>query len=174
MAIREILVYPHPSLREPCLPVEKEDNVSALVNDLLETMYAYSGIGLAAPQINVLKRVFVMDVTEGESPLVFLNPEIVCVSGVSAPADEGCLSFPGYSEPVSRDTSILVRGKDTEFNEFEMSLSDLSAQCFQHELDHLNGKVFTDHLNRSSRRFITSDIKKRKKRKNLRYTGFQK
>ena len=173
MSIMHILIYPDPLLREKALEVEKfGPDLEAFSSSLLETMYTYSGVGLAAPQVGVLKRIFVMDVNpEGEgTPLVFVNPEIVARSTETHMVDEGCLSFPGVTELVSRFTQVTVRAKDEKGQVFEVTLEGLGSQCAQHEIEHLDGHVLVDNIGRAKRRFITKNLKNRKKTKGLRYT----
>lgn len=170
MAIREILIYPHPRLREAAKEVTKfDDELKQLADDLVETMYTYKGVGLAAPQVGVSLRIFVMDVEDGEGPRVFVNPLITARAPSTHLVDEGCLSFPGYFEKVARALWVRGTAKDVDGNEFEFALAGLAAQCADHEAEHLDGHVLVDNLSRVKRRFITNDLKKRKKKRSLRY-----
>lgn len=170
MTIREILIYPNPKLRETAEPVtEFDDELKQLVEDMSETMYAFSGIGLAATQIGVSKRVFVMDVNDEEGLRVFINPKITARAPTAQLVEEGCLSFPGYTEKVSRTLWVHGTAQDVEGNEFQFALVGLAAQCAEHENEHLDGHVLVDNISRMKRRFITKDLQKRKKKKNLRY-----
>ncbi len=150
MAVRKILVYGNPLLREKAQPVEEINGaLQALIEDLAETMQAARGLGLAANQIGVLKRLFVVDFSGRENLprglLVFINPEILEAEG-ELYEEEGCLSIPGYSARVKRHARVLVRALDREGKPFEMELSGLGARAIQHELDHLNGLLYVDHL----------------------------
>lgn len=147
MAILTILEFPDKRLRKKALPVETVDeSISALVNDMLETMYKAPGIGLAATQVNVHKRVVVIDISEEkDQPVCLINPEILEKEGTEE-MDEGCLSVPGVFEKVSRAEKIRFKALDREGNPFEMEADGLLAVCIQHELDHLEGKLFVDYL----------------------------
>ena len=159
MAILKILEYPDPRLRTKAEPVTAvDDEIRRLAADMLETMYAAPGIGLAATQINVHKRMLVADVSEEkDAPHVFINPEIVEERGVET-MEEGCLSVPGIYESVSRADWVRVRALGLDGEPFEMELEGLLAVCVQHEMDHLEGKLFVDYL---------SDLKRQRIRKRL-------
>ncbi|MGX9355303.1 peptide deformylase [Roseobacteraceae bacterium S113] len=147
MALREILLWPDPRLGEVCPAVETVD--LTLIGDMFETMYAAPGRGLAAPQIGVMTRIFVMDVTwkEGEmSPLVCINPEIVAHSDEASTNEEACLSIPGVSAEVTRPARITLRYEDVHGESHETEMDGFAAICAQHELDHLDGKVIFDRL----------------------------
>lgn len=161
MAILDILHFPDPRLRNKARPVEQvDDTVKALVDDMFETMYEAPGIGLAAVQVNVSKRVIVIDVSEDKSePLCFINPEILEASGEES-MDEGCLSVPGVFETVKRAESIRVKALDREGNAFEMPADGLLAVCIQHEIDHLDGKLFVDYLSGLKRQRIRKKLEK--------------
>jgi len=165
MAIRPILHYPDKRLREPGKPVERFDaELKALVEDMAETMYAAPGVGLAATQIGVPLRVFIVDVASGEDApsdlKVFINPEIIeMVGGVCF--EEGCLSFPGVNEEVKRAERIRVRAQDAEGKSFELEADGLLAVAIQHENDHLEGKLLVDHLSLLRRRFVHRAMVKR-------------
>ena len=161
MAILDILHFPDPRLRNKAKPVAQvDDSIRRLVDDMLETMYQAPGIGLAATQVNVAKRVVVIDLSEDKSePLCLINPEILEKDGVEQ-MEEGCLSVPGIYEPVSRASHIRVRALDREGNPFEMEADDLLAVCIQHELDHLEGKLFVDYLSSLKRQRIRKKLEK--------------
>lgn len=147
MALLPIIEYPHPGLRKVALRVEEfDDALRALVADMFETMYAAPGIGLAATQVDVQRRVAVVDVSESkDQPLVLINAEIVEASGVEE-MEEGCLSIPGIHEKVARKAKVKVRYQDLNGVTRELEADGLLAVCIQHELDHLEGRLFIDHL----------------------------
>lgn len=163
MAIRPILTYPDPRLREPAKPVEViDDEIRTLIEDMAETMYDAPGCGLAANQIGVLLRVFVIDVADEDSPSdlkVFINPEIVEVGG-SQTWEEGCLSFPGVSEEIRRARKVKVRALDAAGKPFELEAEGLLAVAIQHENDHLNGVLMVDKFNAIKRRMIGKKVAK--------------
>lgn len=161
MAKREILHFPDPRLRLMAEPVaEVDDEIRTLVDDMLETMYAAPGIGLAATQINVQKRVLVADVSEDQSePHALINPEILDTSGEEE-MDEGCLSVPGFYEKVQRADRIRVRALGRDGKPFEMEIDGLLAVCIQHEIDHLDGKLFVDYLSSLKRNRIRKKLEK--------------
>jgi peptide deformylase len=161
MAILNILHYPDPRLRKKALPVEKVDNeIKQLVDNMLETMYQAPGIGLAASQADIQKRIIVIDISEDKSnPLCFINPEIL-VSDGEEEMEEGCLSVPGIYEKVSRAEHIKVRALDREGRSFEMEADGLLAICIQHEIDHLEGKLFVDYLSELKRQRIRKRLEK--------------
>lgn len=147
MALLPILRYPDPRLHTRATPVEEiDDRVRRLVADMAETMYEAPGIGLAATQVNVHKRIVVIDVSEDKSALmVFINPEIVSRDGEQT-CEEGCLSVPGVFEKVTRAECVRVRALNEKGERFELDADGLLAVCIQHELDHLDGKVFVEYL----------------------------
>ena len=147
MALRQIRTLGDPVLTKKAKPVkEVNEKLLDLVDDMLETMYEANGVGLAAPQIGVLKRLVVIDVSpEGEEPIILLNPEIISTSG-SQTGDEGCLSVPGKSGTVTRPNEVTVRAMDLEMNEFEITGTELLARAFCHEIDHLDGIVYVDKV----------------------------
>ena len=164
MAIRTILHYPDPRLRQVAQPVTTvDDEIRRLVADMAETMYAAPGIGLAAVQINVAQRVVVIDVSEGRDALqVFINPQIIERDGTQV-FEEGCLSVPGVFDEVERARHIRVRALDRNGQPFELEAEALLATCIQHELDHLDGKVFVDYLSRLKQSRIRKKIEKQER-----------
>jgi peptide deformylase len=164
MAIREILTVPNPVLKQVSLPVERvDDDLRALMDDMLETMYNAPGIGLAAIQIGVPKRVIVMDLArEGEDkqPRFFVNPEILWASDDVAPYEEGCLSVPEYFDEVERPAHVKLRYMNYQGETIEEDADGLYAVCIQHEMDHLNGVLFIDHLSRLKREQAVKKVKK--------------
>jgi peptide deformylase len=169
MAILTILEFPDPRLRSIAKPVlNVDDSIRQLVRDMFETMYNAPGVGLAAPQVNVHKRVVVIDVTEDKSqPLVFVNPEITLLSDQLSEYDEGCLSVPGFYETVVRPENISVSALDQNGKPFTMTPTGLLAVCIQHELDHLNGKLFVDHISLLKRNRIRKKLEKKHKEEAL-------
>lgn len=162
MAILEILEFPDPRLRTVAKPVAQvDDSTRELIDDMFATMYDAKGIGLAATQINVHQRVVVIDVSEErDQPQVFINPEISLLDGPEHEYDEGCLSVPGFYETVSRPENVLVKYLDREGNSQEMQPNGLLAVCIQHEVDHLNGKLFVDYISPLKRKRIRSKLEK--------------
>jgi len=161
MAILDILHFPDPRLRNMAKPVAQvDDSIRRLVDDMLETMYEAPGIGLAATQVNVAKRVVVIDISEDKNePLCLINPEIVEKDGIEQ-MEEGCLSVPGVYELVSRADHVRLRALDRDGNPFEMEADGLLAVCIQHELDHLDGKLFVDYLSSLKRQRIRKKLEK--------------
>ena len=161
MAIRQILHYPDPRLRNVATRVERVDNaVRQLVADMFETMYAAPGIGLAATQVNVHKRLLVADVSEThDEPLCLINPVITASSGTEQ-MDEGCLSVPGVFETVERAEYIEVSGLDENGAPVSLEVDGLLAVCIQHEIDHLDGKLFVDYLSQLKRSRIRKKLSK--------------
>ncbi len=164
MAILHILEFPDPRLRTKAKPVAVvDDAMRRLIDDMFETMYAAPGIGLAASQVDVHQRLLVIDISEDRSqPLVFINPEIIQRSG-DEETEEGCLSVPGIFEKVRRSKSITVRALDRHGISFEMEADELLAVCIQHEMDHLEGKLFVDYLSELKRTRIRSKLDKERK-----------
>lgn len=164
MAVRPILHYPDPRLRRQALPVAQVDAaVRRLVDDLAETMYAAPGIGLAAIQVNEPRRVIVIDLSEERNQLrVFINPEIVARDGTQT-LEEGCLSVPGIYEEVTRPNRVRVRALDRDGQPFEIEAEGMLATCIQHEIDHLDGKVFVDYLSRLKQSRIRKKLEKQQK-----------
>ena len=167
MAIREIITAPDPRLKQKSQPVERvDDELRALMDDMLETMYAAPGIGLAAIQIGVPKRVIVMDLArDGEppQPRYFINPEILTISDDQAVYEEGCLSVPDLYEEVERPAACRVRYLDYQGEVREEECDGLLATCLQHEIDHLEGVLFIDHLSKLKRSMMLKKLVKAKK-----------
>ena len=161
MAILSVVHYPDQRLRTIAQPVhEVDDFIRQLVDDMFETMYQAPGIGLAATQVDVHKRVIVIDITEDKNqPLCFINPEIIEKNGTET-MDEGCLSVPGIYEPVERAEMIKVRALDRNGGSFEMEAHGLLSVCIQHEVDHLIGKLFVDYLSELKRQRIRKKMEK--------------
>jgi peptide deformylase len=161
MSILNVLCFPDPRLRQKAAPVvEVNAEIHSLLDDMFETMYGAPGIGLAAVQVNVLKRVIVIDISEDKSePQCFINPEIIESSG-SEKMEEGCLSVPGIYEPVTRAQSIKVRFLDRDGNTIESDADGLLGVCIQHEIDHLDGKLFVDYLSEMKRNRIRKKMEK--------------
>ncbi len=157
MALREILTYPDERLRTPAEPVaEVDDEIRQLVEDMAETMYSAEGVGLAANQIGVLKRIFVIDIAGEDEPSdlkVFINPEIIELDGTQT-FTEGCLSFPGAREDIKRAESVRVRALDANGETFELHATGLLAVAIQHENDHINGVLMIDKVGAIARRKI--------------------
>jgi len=161
-----ILEYPDPRLRKKAAPVTAVDAaVRQLADNMLETMYAAKGIGLAATQVDVHKRVIVLDVSEErDQPLVLINPQLLKLEG-SGPGEEGCLSLPGIYDKLSRATHIRVRALGRDGEPFEMDADGLLAVCIQHEMDHLEGKLFVDYLSELKRQMIRRRLEKERKQR---------
>jgi len=159
-----ILEYPDPRLRTRARPVEQFDAALArLIDDMFETMYEAPGIGLAASQVDVHRRLIIMDVSEDRSqPLVFINPELLAREG-SARTEEGCLSVPGIFDDVERAARVRVRAHDKTGTVFERDLDGVVAVCLQHEMDHLEGKLFVDYLSDLKRDRIRKKLDKERK-----------
>lgn len=168
MALLEILHIPDPRLRTKARPVEKvDDEVRRIVSDMFDTMYAAPGIGLAATQVNIHRRIIVMDVSEEkDDPRVFINPEILSEEGVEE-SEEGCLSVPTYYETVQRAEKVTVRALDEQGEAFELDADGLLAVCIQHEMDHLEGKLFVDYLSPLKRQRAQKKIQKMAKQGQL-------
>lgn len=168
MGVLDIRVLGDPVLRQETRPVAAvTDELRRLIDDMFATMHAAKGIGLAAPQVGRLERVTVVDVEGGTRPIVLVNPEIVSASG-TAKAEEGCLSIPDIFGDVERPAEVVVRALDREGKPFEMQATELLARCFQHEIDHLHGRLFIDHLSILKRRAALAKWAKHKER----YPGF--
>ncbi len=159
-----ILHYPDPRLRKQAVAIETiDDSIRTLASDMLETMYAQRGIGLAATQVNVQKRLVVIDLSEDKTaPLVLINPEIAAADGTEE-MQEGCLSVPGYFETVQRAEKIQYRFLNLEGESVEQEAGGLLAVCIQHEIDHLDGKLFIDYLSPLKQRMLMKKVQKQEK-----------
>ena len=166
MAIRTILEFPDPRLRTRAQPVTVFDaELGQLIDDMFETMYAAPGIGLAATQVDAHKRLIVIDVSEAHNePVVLINPEILSREGV-AETEEGCLSVPGIFDDVKRAAKIRVRAQDRTGAVFERDCEGVLAVCVQHEMDHLEGKLFVDYLSDLKRQRIRKKLEKERKQR---------
>jgi peptide deformylase len=164
MALLQILEFPDPRLRNRAQPVSQVDAaLRTLIDDMFETMYGAPGIGLAATQVNVAKRVLVIDLSEQhDQPLALINPEILERAGVEE-TEEGCLSVPGYFDKVTRAETIRVRALDRDGKQIEFDADGLLAVCIQHEIDHLDGKLFVDYLSELKRTRIRKKLEKERK-----------
>lgn len=162
MSLLTILEFPDPRLRKKAAPVTVvDDALRRTIDDMFETMYEAPGIGLAATQVNVHKRLLVLDISEEKNePLVFINPEIEVLDPLVQGYEEGCLSVPGYYEEVSRPRRIRVKALDRNGEPFELVAEGLLAVCLQHEVDHLDGKLFVDYLSSLKRQRIKSKLQK--------------
>lgn len=167
MAKREIIIAPDPRLKKVCTPVDVVDaELSTLMSDMLETMYAAPGVGLAAPQVGVHKRIIVVDAARGDDPpqpYKIANPEIVWSSDEKKAHEEGCLSLPTYYEDVVRPDRIRVKYVDETNTEQELEADGLLSVVIQHEMDHLDGVLFVDHVSGLKRNMILRKLKKTKK-----------
>jgi peptide deformylase len=168
MTLRPILIHPDPRLKTLCKPVGGiNDDIRRLADDMLETMYDAPGIGLAAPQVGVMSRILVMDCVKEENavprPLVLVNPEIVWSSEAQSVYEEGCLSIPEQFADVERPAEVTVRWTDLDGAAQEERFAGLWATCVQHEIDHLNGRLFIDHLGPIKRQMITRKMEKLKR-----------
>jgi peptide deformylase len=161
-----ILEYPDPRLRTKAEPIRAvDDAVRKLTDDMLETMYAARGVGLSATQVDVHRRLLVLDVSDTrDQPLVFINPEILAAEG-QTPGEEGCLSVPGIYDKVERAERIKVRALDRDGAPFEMDAEGMLAICIQHEMDHLEGKLFVDYLSELKRQLIRRRLQKERKQR---------
>jgi len=172
MSILPILVAPHPILKRKADPVESVDQALIdLIKDMFETMYDDEGIGLAAPQIGVSKRLLVLDTEQSSdkergNPIAFINPEIIWESEELRVYNEGCLSLPGMAAEIERPDKIRIKYIDTSNKEQEIDADGLLATCLQHEIDHLNGVLFVDHLSSIKRNIIMRKLKKTQKEAN--------
>ncbi len=165
MALLNILKFPDPRLRKVAQPIEfVDDSIEELAEDMLETMYAAPGIGLAATQVNVQKRLVVMDISEEkDTPLVFINPEIEIVGDSFEEMEEGCLSVPGFFEPVNRPDHVIIRALNKSGEPIQLEDQGLLAVCIQHEIDHLDGKLFVDYLSPLKRQRIRKKLEKQQR-----------
>ena len=169
MAIRPIITAPNPWLKQVSKPVEAvDDEARTLMDDMLETMYAAPGIGLAAIQVGVAKRIIVMDLSKDKTkpePMFFVNPELVSASDETETNEEGCLSVPDFYEEVERPRQAKIKYLDYDGNEQILDAEGLLATCLQHEMDHLEGILFVDHLSRLKRTMILKKLAKAQKLK---------
>lgn len=165
MSLLEILEYPDPRLRTIAKPVKDvTPQINTLIDDMFETMYEAPGIGLAATQVDQHIQLIVMDISEEkDSPLVFINPVITVLDGDLEKMQEGCLSVPGFYEDVSRIEHVLIKALDREGKTFELEATGLLAVCIQHEMDHLNGKLFVDYLSTLKRNRIKKKLEKQQR-----------
>ncbi|SRR5579883_39346 len=165
MTLLNVLQFPDSKLRKKADPVSVvDDSVRKIVDDMFETMYHQGGVGLAAIQVNIQKRIIVMDVSENHSaPLCVINPEIISREGIQHEA-EGCLSFPGVYETVERAAKIRLKALDRQGETFEMDAEGILAICIQHEMDHLQGILFVDHLSRLKQERAQKKLQKLKRR----------
>ena len=164
MALRTILEYPDPRLRTRAQPVTHFDAaLGTLIDDMFETMYGAPGIGLAATQIDVHQRLIVIDISpERNQPLTIINPQILTREG-EASTEEGCLSVPGIFDEIKRAAKVRLRAQDRDGNLFERDFEDILAVCIQHEMDHLEGKLFVDYLSDLKRERIRKKLEKERK-----------
>ena len=165
MALLNVLCYPDPRLHKVAKPVEQVDaRIQKIVSDMADTMYNAPGVGLAATQVDVHERIVVIDVSDDQNELmVFINPEIIWVSAETKSWREGCLSVPEFYDEIERPSEIRVKALDVNCKEFEIEADGLLAVCLQHELDHLQGKVFVEYLSILKRTRISQKMKKRAK-----------
>ena len=170
MSQRKIVIEPDPILRKESEPIEKVDNdLRKLLDDMLETMYAAPGIGLAAVQVGILKRLIVIDISkdkEKKNPLFLINPEIVSKSKNTSIYEEGCLSLPGHFAEIERPAECQINFLDYNGKKKEISAKGLLSTCIQHELDHLNGVLFIDYLSKLKKDMIIKKLVKHKKELN--------
>ncbi len=161
LSILNILEFPDKRLRTKAKEVTVvDDAIKTLVDDMLETMYDFKGIGLAATQVDVHQRVIVLDISEEKNrPLCLINPEIIEQEGLEE-SEEGCLSIPGFFENVTRSDQIKIKALDKEGNYFELEAYELLSVCIQHEIDHLEGKLFVDYLSPFKRQRIKAKLEK--------------
>ncbi|WP_439106620.1 peptide deformylase [Congregibacter sp.] len=162
MAVLDILEFPDPRLRTVAKPVHVvDDELRTLIDNMIETMYEASGIGLAATQVNVHQRLLVLDISENrDEPMVFINPEVTVIDETLGSYDEGCLSVPGFYEEVNRPQTIRVEALGRDGESFSKELDGLAAICLQHEIDHLDGKLFVDYISPLKRNRIRSKLEK--------------
>ena len=165
--LRKIIIEPDPILRKKCEPLEKMDaNTKKLMDDMLETMYQAPGIGLAAVQIGILKRLVVIDISKDEekkNPIFLINPEIINLSEQTSVYEEGCLSLPGQFAEVERPAECILKYIDYYGKEKELKADGLLSTCIQHEVDHLNGILFIDYLSKLKKDIIIKKLSKNKK-----------
>lgn len=172
MANLNIIEFPDPRLRKIATPVEAFDvDLGRLIDDMFETMYSAQGIGLAATQVDVHKQLLLLDVSETrDQPHVYINPRIIESEG-SETCEEGCLSVPGIYAEVSRAEKIRISARDPNGNQFERELDGIHAVCFQHEMDHLKGKLFIDYLSPLKQRMVRKKLEKQRRQEIKDATG---
>ncbi len=172
MSRLEILEFPDPRLRTIAKPVEAfDDSLGLFIDKLIETMYSAQGIGLAATQVNVHRRLLVLDVSESQDqPRVYINPQILESTG-SETCEEGCLSVPGIYAEIKRFETIRIAAQDRDGNTFEEDLDGMRAVCLQHEMDHLEGKLFVDYLSPLKQRMVRKKLEKQKRLESNKSTG---
>ena len=167
MSLRKILTEPNDFLRKKSLPVEKvDDELRQIMDDMLETMYAAPGIGLAAIQVGILKRIIVLDISkqdEPKNPMFFVNPEIIEKSTINSTYEEGCLSVPGQFAEIDRPKKCHIKYLDYYGNSKELTAEGMLATCIQHEIDHLEGILFIDYLSKLKKTMIVKKLSKQKK-----------
>ena len=166
MSILQILEFPDPRLRKIAKPVTVfDEELEDLIEDMLETMHEAEGIGLAATQVNVHKRLLVIDVSENrDAPQVFINPEFEIIEDELSEYNEGCLSVPGFYETVSRPRVVKITAQDAKGEKIEQAAEGILATCIQHEIDHLDGKLFVDYLSTLKRHRIRAKLEKEHKK----------
>ena len=166
MSVLQILEFPDPRLRKIAEPITiYDEKLEVLIQNLLETMYAADGIGLAATQVNIRKRVLVIDVSENkDSPQVFINPSFEIIEDELVEYDEGCLSVPGFYETVSRPAVVKVTSEDRTGKKFSLLADGILSTCIQHEIDHLEGKLFVDYISTLKRQRIRHKLEKEHKK----------
>lgn len=166
MSILQILEFPDPRLRKIAEPVTVfDEKLEVLIEDMFETMYEAQGIGLAATQVNVHKRLLVIDVSENrDNPQVFVNPEFEVLEDELSEYDEGCLSVPGFYETVSRPRAVKISAQNAKGERFELPAEGILATCIQHEIDHLDGRLFVDYISALKRQRIRSKLEKEHKK----------
>jgi peptide deformylase len=164
MTILTVLRFPDPRLRTKALKVIEINKVKSIIDDMIDTMYAEKGVGLAATQVNIHQRIVVMDTSADQNePVVLINPEIIAKSEVTSINEEGCLSVPGCYAKVDRHDTCTVKALDRKGNEFTLDAEELQSICIQHELDHLNGILFVDYLSPLKRQRIQKKLEKEAK-----------
>lgn len=161
--IQPILIWPDPTLKEKSTAVDPKDDVAQVIENLLDTMYATSAVGLSAIQLGVPLRIFVMDI-EGTEDLVFINPQILGYDGKKELTNEGCMSLPGIVEQVERYPKVAVRFLDRNFVQHDQGFAGMEAQCVQHEVEHLDGILIPDHFSKERQELIRLKLKHRQNR----------
>ena len=168
MAIREVLTYPHKILEKKAIPVNREENISSLLTDMLETLIHITGLGLAAPQVGVSKQIILyndLTVKDGHNFVALINPEIIETEGIYISEEEGCLSVPGVRDTIKRFQKIRVKGLTQDMKPVDFIAEDFLAVILQHEIDHLNGILFLNHLSPLKRNMYRKQAEKKLKQK---------